>query len=371
MTRHTARTSLYRHREAQAQHHAQQQRQQAALQSPMISSSVLRGGMPGGYEHYLASLLAASGGSPPLPSRPLPCLPPEREDPGGRLREMEDALLQEVLTRRLGPPGAPVEAPYPGAHAALRGGHPVPPPRGAHPEAETAARSNEERDEGREADPWAPGEGAARGPADDRPAAARPDEIGFYNDLYPELLAHRHPPAAAAGARDAARDLAFLDGLAPGAALPPPGLAGVVPERAALLGGLAQGGRPPPPRYPGAAGPGGHSYSELLSELAARRGSHHPAVAPHPRHHHGTHPIMGVTPPPTSTASQSASKQDDIAGMLEMMRTTSPKSSQFGLSHDDIVGTLNEMGRNNNARRGEEGGGEEGGGGRKRPKRED
>ena len=76
---------------------------------------------------------------------------------------------------------------------------------------------------------------------------------------------------------------------------------------------------------------------------------------------------MEVSPPPT--ASQSTFKQ--TASLLEMIRATSLKSSQFGLSHDDIAKMLKEMGRNNNAGRGEEGGGEEGGGGKKRPEKED
>jgi len=254
MTQHSARTQQEHHRAAAASHAAQHHHA-----SQMFSPSLSRG-LPTGHDQYLASLLAAAGRSPPFSSKPHLHSSPMDElmynstnaaHPAS-LNEVEKTLLKEVLARRLVPSGAPLEALYPGAHAALRGHHPLTPPSSAHtslaplkkhqrfsfekleddegvqklksiaknPSEEQVEETDRASNEGPRPRSTSFGTSSCSdgriGAADSRSASARCDEIGFYKDLYAQLLGPRHTPRHAAAPSPqvtTAQDLALLDSI--------------------------------------------------------------------------------------------------------------------------------------------------------------
>mmetsp|Transcript_32265 Transcript_32265/g.67658 ORF Transcript_32265/g.67658 Transcript_32265/m.67658 type:complete len:700 (-) Transcript_32265:1-2100(-) len=257
MTQHSARTPQEHHRAAEASHMAQHHHA-----SWIISTSLSRG-LPTGHDQYLASLLAAAGGSSSLSSRPQPHSSLMNDSTNSsanaayptNLSEVEKALLKEALARRLVPSGAPLEALYPGAHAALHGHPPLAPPslartssaplkkrqrfsfeksednEGVQKLKSIAKKSNNERVEETDqasserpkprsnsfgTSPCIDARIGAAAAAESRSASARSDEIGFYKDLYAQLLGPRHTPrhAPAPSPRvTTARDLALLDSI--------------------------------------------------------------------------------------------------------------------------------------------------------------
>lgn len=310
-------------------------------------------------DHYLASLLGpgSASGPPHSPSRArMPVEPPR--DPS-ELREVERALLKEALARRLIPPGAPLDSLY-------HRGQPPPPVAASHstdsipssrsssaplkkrqrfgfdrPEEDGDAKmSSDEKSEGSACGVSRPRSssydvaGVARAAAaENRPTSASADEIGFYKDLYANLLGPRgqHPPRPA-------REEALLDGLA----RPFGGGARPNEMERALLEGLARRGGghphsprvapryPPPPGHhqtphyppPSPGGMRGPEYAALLARLAAGRARD--SAASYPARDEGASP----------------SRQD----LIEMAHAASGRS-QFGLSYDDIVDVWKQMNR--------------------------
>mmetsp|Transcript_32267 Transcript_32267/g.67666 ORF Transcript_32267/g.67666 Transcript_32267/m.67666 type:complete len:778 (-) Transcript_32267:219-2552(-) len=406
MTQHSARTPQEHHRAAEASHMAQHHHA-----SWIISTSLSRG-LPTGHDQYLASLLAAAGGSSSLSSRPQPHSSLMNDSTNSsanaayptNLSEVEKALLKEALARRLVPSGAPLEALYPGAHAALHGHPPLAPPSLARTssaplkkrqrfsfekseddedvrklkimsrksgeengeEQDETDRASSERPRRRSNSFSAPLSSGTRiaAAADNRPASARSDEIGFYKDLYAQLLGPRHTPrhAPAPSNVTSTRDLALLDSVSHSMG----GSRSITVEEALLENLVARGvgssRHPPPPHLPPShytsppAHLSGHypppppgAYVALLSQLGARH--HHPAAA-RPHHHGAHHSYPTSASPPAHTGSPSNSNQ--ILSLLEMAQAASGRS-QFGLSHNDIMDVWNEMNRDKGGDGGDEG----------------
>mmetsp|Transcript_13808 Transcript_13808/g.29401 ORF Transcript_13808/g.29401 Transcript_13808/m.29401 type:complete len:749 (-) Transcript_13808:256-2502(-) len=304
----------------------------AAAAGAGVSPDVLRN-LPPGYDRYLASVMTGPGGSgssPPLTSRKSPGAPPSPRHhpppPGAPgLHDLENELIKEALLRRI---LHPTQGPAP---PSALGRLPLPPPSMGHPplnrnrsgdvplkkrqrfhvdeqensgsrpgtaEEKRADESKEEAKDGR-----LPGN--ERPPSQDPERPAHPNDIGYYRDLYAELVAPR-------GGHPAAREMAYLDrvlgahgGLNSSRSLDP-ATERILLERLAASRGIG-GGRLPMPAYPPAASApyppqeSSSSYAAFLSQLSAGAGAggRHAGMRrdgpPSPRH--------GATSPPQQSLS--------------------------------------------------------------------
>eukprot|EP00580_Thalassiosira_gravida_P020783 CAMPEP_0201681460 /NCGR_PEP_ID=MMETSP0494-20130426/51121_1 /ASSEMBLY_ACC=CAM_ASM_000839 /TAXON_ID=420259 /ORGANISM="Thalassiosira gravida, Strain GMp14c1" /LENGTH=675 /DNA_ID=CAMNT_0048165207 /DNA_START=118 /DNA_END=2145 /DNA_ORIENTATION=+ len=248
MTQHSTGTQQEHHRAVEASHMAYHHHA-----SHIVSPAFPRG-LPTGHDQYLASLLATAGGSLPLSSKPQLHSSPMDESMKNSANAVHPASLKEVdnaLSKE-------VEALYADAHATLRRHPPL--LAGATPSSSAQTtlghlkkrqrfsfeksenyedvqkfksitkESSEEKVEEHEETNRSSGEGTrstsfgtsscsdarigAAADTESRSASACSDEIGFYKDLYAQILGPHHTPHHAPTPSlqvTTTRDLALLD----------------------------------------------------------------------------------------------------------------------------------------------------------------